>query len=132
MVVCGIASARLCREGAGDKPLSIAKAAVTTFQSEDVHNPPQLRRRSGGTHTQTHETPRATPPQKNQSELLLASVNVGVLGAVLNIGAAPRPSTLGVVDYGGGVRTLGLCPPSPNCISTAEALNDIGHYVPPL
>ena len=76
--------------------------------------------------------PAPPPPQKNQSELLLASVNVGVLGAVLNIGAAPRPSTLGVVDYGGGVRTLGLCPPSPNCISTAEALNDIGHYVPPL
>lgn len=28
---------------------------------------------------------------------------------------------------GGGARTLGLCPPTPNCISTAEELNDIGH-----
>jgi hypothetical protein len=33
---------------------------------------------------------------------------------------------------GGGARSLGLCPPTPNCISTAEELNDIGHYAPPL
>ena len=27
--------------------------------------------------------------------------------------------------------TLGLCPRTPNCISTAEEANDPGHYVPP-
>jgi uncharacterized protein (DUF1499 family) len=58
------------------------------------------------------------------------SVNIAVVAALFNIGAAPRPSTIGVQDYGGGIKTLGLCPPSPNCISTAEELNDEGHYVP--
>jgi uncharacterized protein (DUF1499 family) len=53
-----------------------------------------------------------------------------VLGSLLSIGASPRPSGLGVLDYGGGVQTLGLCPPSPNCISTAEEANDPEHYVP--
>ena len=53
-----------------------------------------------------------------------------MLASLLNIGAAPRPSGLGVLDYGGGVQTLGLCPPSPNCISTAEEANDPEHYVP--
>lgn len=33
-------------------------------------------------------------------------------------------------DYGGGLRTLSLCPPTPNCISTAEEANDPSHYVP--
>jgi hypothetical protein len=42
-----------------------------------------------------------------------------------------RPPTM-CTPKGGGVRTLGLCPPTPNCISTAEELNDIGHYAPPL
>ncbi|KAI7839195.1 hypothetical protein COHA_007084 [Chlorella ohadii] len=63
-------------------------------------------------------------------ELVLHSVNVAVLGALFSIGAAPRPSNLGVQDYGGGLRTLSLCPPTPNCISTAEEANDPAHYVP--
>lgn len=63
-------------------------------------------------------------------EVLLHSVNVTVLGAILSIGAAPRPSNLGVNDYGGGLKTLNLCPPTPNCISTAEEANDPRHYVP--
>lgn len=45
------------------------------------------------------------------------------------LSAVPSPAR---APQGGGVRTLGLCPPSPNCISTAEELNDIGHYAPPL
>jgi uncharacterized protein (DUF1499 family) len=61
---------------------------------------------------------------------MFSSLNIAVFGAVFSWGAAPRPSTIGVQDYGGGIRTLGLCPPSPNCISTAEELNDEGHYVP--
>jgi len=63
-------------------------------------------------------------------ELMLNSVNVGVLAALFTWGAVPRPNTLGIQDYGGGVKTLGLCPPSPNCISTAEEANDPDHYVP--
>jgi hypothetical protein len=46
-------------------------------------------------------------------------------------GAAPRPRTLGLQSYGPDVKTLGLCPPTPNCISTAEELNDPDHFVPP-
>lgn len=57
---------------------------------------------------------------------------MGVLAAVLNIGAAPRPNSIGVRDYGGSAKSLSLCPPTPNCISTAEELNDPAHYVPPL
>lgn len=64
--------------------------------------------------------------------MLLASVNLPaamVLASVFNIGASPRPSNLGVQDYG-NFKTLSLCPPSPNCISTAEEANDLSHYVP--
>lgn len=43
---------------------------------------------------------------------------------------AARPAPAGLQDYGGGLRTLGLCPPTPNCISTAEEANDPQHYVP--
>ena len=52
------------------------------------------------------------------------------LGALFTWGAAPRPKGLGVTDYGSGVKSLGLCPATPNCISTAEAANDLDHYVP--
>jgi hypothetical protein len=31
---------------------------------------------------------------------------------------------------GSNTRTLGLCPQTPNCISTAEEVNDAKHYVP--
>lgn len=46
-------------------------------------------------------------------------------------GAVERPKTLGIQSYGPDVATLGLCPPTPNCISTAEEMNDPGHYVAP-
>lgn len=55
-----------------------------------------------------------------------------VLGALLTWGAAPRPSNLGIQDYGAGIQTLSLCPRSPNCIATSEELNDPEHYAPPL
>ena len=67
---------------------------------------------------------------KSRRELMLYSVNVGLLGALLPIGAAPRPTGLGVQDYGGGVKQLNLCPPTPNCVSTSEAANDPQHFVP--
>ena len=41
-----------------------------------------------------------------------------------------RPSSLGVQQLG-SFGTLGLCPRTPNCISTAEEANDPGHFVPP-
>ena len=80
-----------------------------------------------------HPPPSAAPPPPpplSAREFVLSSVNVAVLGSLFSIGATPRPSGLGVADYGGGVKTLGLCPPSPNCVSTAEEMNDPGHYVP--
>ena len=61
---------------------------------------------------------------------MLNSFNVAILGALVNWGTVARPSSLGVQDYGGGVRQLGLCPPSPNCVSTAEEANDPTHFVP--
>lgn len=63
-------------------------------------------------------------------EVMLYSVNAAVLGALVNWGAAPRPKGIGIQDYGGGVKTLALCPPSPNCVSTAEEVNDPAHFVP--
>ena len=61
---------------------------------------------------------------------MLNSFNVAVLGALLSWGNTPRPNNIGIQDYGGGVRTRALCPPSPNCVSTAEELNDPAHFVP--
>lgn len=60
---------------------------------------------------------------------MLRSVNVAVLAAIFNVGASPRPSGLGIQDYG-SVKTLALCPSSPNCIATSEEANDPTHYVP--
>jgi hypothetical protein len=50
---------------------------------------------------------------------MLNSVNVTVLASLFNWGAVARPNTLGVQSYGANIKTLGLCPPTPNCISTA-------------
>ena len=75
-------------------------------------------------------TLRPCPHTIHRRELVLHSVNVAVLGAMFNWGATPRPSNIGVQDYGGGLKTLGLCPPSPHCISTAEEANAPEHYVP--
>jgi hypothetical protein len=47
-------------------------------------------------------------------EMILSGVNFTVLGALFNIGAAPRPSNIGITAGG----ELNLCPKTPNCIST--------------
>lgn len=60
---------------------------------------------------------------------MLNSTSMFALGAMFTFGAAPRPSTVGLQEFN-GVKTLGLCPPNPNCISTAEEANDPAHYVP--
>ena len=83
-------------------------------------------------HPPTHPLPVSSahpPPFPRTSELVLNSVNVAVLGALFNFGASPRPSGLGVKEFSGR-KTLALCPSTPNCISTAEEANDMGHYVP--
>ena len=49
---------------------------------------------------------------------MLNGVNVAVLGALFTFGATPRPDSVGLKDYGGGVKQLNLCPKTPNCIST--------------
>lgn len=119
-------------------------------------------------------------------ELVLRSINVGVLASLLSIGAVDRPTNLGIQvraglgclvgaswdargaratggargspaatrshaqphaatcshgsitlrpsccpqDYGGNIKTLALCPSTPNCIATSEEANDPNHYVP--
>merc|ERR1712003_212766 len=68
----------------------------------------------------------------SRRELMLKSPLSGglFLGALFTFGAAPRPKGLGVTDYGSGVKSLGLCPATPNCVSTAEAANDLDHHIP--
>lgn len=66
----------------------------------------------------------------SRREMMLSSINIPiVLGSVLSIGAAPRPSNVGIQTFG-SVKTLSLCPPTPNCIATSEEANDPTHYVP--
>ena len=62
-------------------------------------------------------------------ELALRSVNLLALAAMFTWGASPTPSNIGLSDYG-EFKSLALCPPSPNCISTSEEANDMTHYVP--
>ena len=101
-----------------------------------------LRKRERPIHPRSPSSPLARAPSANlshplslpplptlNSDLLLRSVNVGILGAMFTIGAAPRPSGLGVRDFK-GQKSLGLCPPTPNCVSTAEEANDPKHYIP--
>ena len=57
---------------------------------------------------------------------------MGFVGSLFTFGAAERPKGLGVKDYGNGVKSLSLCPSTPNCIATSEAANDDFHYAPPL
>lgn len=72
------------------------------------------------------------PPSPSPRDVVLQTPLAGglFLAALFNWGASPRPSGLGVTDYGSGVKSLGLCPATKNCISTAEAANDMNHYVP--
>lgn len=51
------------------------------------------------------------------------------LGSVLNF-EGERPKNLGVGSFNGMSTGLSLCPPSPNCVGTADEFNDSLHYVP--
>ena len=60
---------------------------------------------------------------------MLNSSSLVVLGALFHF-SGDRPSTIGVKDYGGGLKGLSLCPKTNNCVSTSEGANDQSHYVP--
>lgn len=84
-------------------------------------------------HDKTNKLSRKTwnhsKKKKKKSELVLNSVNVAVLASLFSIGTTPRPAGLGPREFN-GTKSLALCPPTPNCISTAEEANDPKHYVP--
>mmetsp|Transcript_3807 Transcript_3807/g.9845 ORF Transcript_3807/g.9845 Transcript_3807/m.9845 type:complete len:233 (+) Transcript_3807:63-761(+) len=93
---------------------------------------PQASRRAAGEKNDAPASRDERNADVSRRELMLKSPAAGglFLGALFTIGAAPRPKGLGVTDYGSGVKSLGLCPTTPNCISTAEAANDLAHFVP--
>jgi len=75
----------------------------------------------------------AAAPPRGRREFVLNSSSVLVLGGLFgmeSVGAAPRPAGLGLKKYG-DIVTLGVCPTTPNCVSTAEEMNDDSHYIPP-
>eukprot|EP00245_Coleochaete_scutata_P007440 TRINITY_DN22852_c0_g1_i1.p1 TRINITY_DN22852_c0_g1~~TRINITY_DN22852_c0_g1_i1.p1 ORF type:complete len:232 (-),score=43.21 TRINITY_DN22852_c0_g1_i1:389-1084(-) len=59
-------------------------------------------------------------------EVILQSSGAALLASVFHF-SGTRPSYLG---FKRNPPSLALCPPTPNCISTAEEINDPGHYVP--
>lgn len=61
-------------------------------------------------------------------EVILNSVSGLFLASVFNF-TGETPKSLGLKDYG-AFSSLGLCPKTPNCISTAEEANDQSHFVP--
>lgn len=60
-------------------------------------------------------------------DIVLRSTSAAILLALFRF-SGTRPSYLGVQK---NPPSLALCPPSPNCISTSEELNDPSHFVPP-
>jgi uncharacterized protein (DUF1499 family) len=69
-------------------------------------------------------------PARGRREFFLNSSSVFVLGGLFGgMVDNSRPAGLGLHQYG-DIVTLGLCPPKPNCVSSAEDLNDDSHFVP--
>ncbi|KAH7292946.1 hypothetical protein KP509_28G004600 [Ceratopteris richardii] len=60
-------------------------------------------------------------------DIILRSSTAAVLLAIFRF-SGKRPSYLGVQK---NPPSLALCPRTPNCVSTAEELNDPSHFVPP-
>eukprot|EP00898_Chlorokybus_atmophyticus_P008358 jgi/Chlat1/8523/Chrsp80S07900 len=60
-------------------------------------------------------------------EIMLNSSSALLLASIFHF-SGERPTNIGVRK---DVKSLQLCPRTPNCISTAEEANDPGHYVPP-
>merc|ERR1719183_3310874 len=74
------------------------------------------------------EEPKRAPSTNGRREVVLNSVSGLFLASVFNF-PGETPKSLGLKDYG-NFSSLGLCPKTPNCISTAEEANDQSHFVP--
>jgi uncharacterized protein (DUF1499 family) len=82
--------------------------------------------RRGGKKSKSEET-----APRSRREFVLNGSSALVLGSLFDsLVDNSRPAGLGLHQYGDYV-TLGLCPPRPNCVSTAEDLNDDSHFIPP-
>lgn len=87
----------------------------------------QLQRQVTCTADRKPEEPKQDPKLARR-EIMLNSVSGIALASVFQF-TGTRPNNLGLKDYG-TFKSLGLCPPTPNCISTAEEANDVSHFVP--
>eukprot|EP00250_Pteridium_aquilinum_P001280 c11491_g1_i1 orf=71-754(+) len=92
--------------------------------------------RTGNAHTRPVliicEQQRQQPPHEKTSastrrDIILRSSSAAILLCLLRF-SGTRPGYLGVQK---NPPSLALCPPTPNCISTSEELNDPSHFVPP-
>eukprot|EP00271_Cylindrocystis_brebissonii_P013822 TRINITY_DN34152_c0_g1_i1.p1 TRINITY_DN34152_c0_g1~~TRINITY_DN34152_c0_g1_i1.p1 ORF type:complete len:238 (+),score=35.74 TRINITY_DN34152_c0_g1_i1:76-789(+) len=70
---------------------------------------------------------REVASESSRREVVLQSSAALVLGAIFHF-SGERPKSLGVQK---SPPSLGLCPSTPNCISTSEEFNDPAHFVPP-
>lgn len=68
------------------------------------------------------------PKVHARREIMLNSFGGVFLASVFNF-SGELPSNLGLKDYG-NFKSLALCPPTPNCISTAEEANNYTAFVP--
>lgn len=106
------------------------QGAPCLVQSQATRKPKLLKRctcdaRQQGENASVEVTTRKPLARR---ELMLNSVSGLFLGSLFNFNGAP-PTNLGLKDYG-KFKSLALCPPTPNCISTAEEANDYSHFVP--
>lgn len=60
-------------------------------------------------------------------QVILRSSEIAILAAIFHF-SGTKPKYLGVQK---NPPSLALCPATSNCITTAEELNDLSHYVPP-
>ncbi|XP_044493990.1 uncharacterized protein LOC123217220 [Mangifera indica] len=70
---------------------------------------------------------KSTTDQNSRRAIILRSSELAVVGAIFNF-SGKKPEYLGVQK---NQATLALCPATKNCISTAENVSDLIHYVPP-
>jgi len=77
------------------------------------------------------ETPSKRPSSSSSRRALVLRTVAApfALASVLNVGAADAPR-LGVSSFNGVITGLTLCPSTPNCVGSADELNDQEHYIP--
>ncbi|MCO5609552.1 hypothetical protein L7F22_063781 [Adiantum nelumboides] len=74
-----------------------------------------------------HKSNDKVPAVTTRREVVLRSSTAALMLAFFRF-SGTKPSYLGVQK---NPPSLALCPPTPNCISTSEELNDPSHFVPP-